>query len=154
MRLDRWSQNGVLERGYVAEGLTGDEVYALDSTAVKVHPDVHEAGKNGAQAIGKTRGGWNTKIHAPAKGERRVEAFSLSAGNVADVRAGRLLPETVGSLERTVPLLMDRGYEDDRTRQTAWRLRFNPTLYSQSTETSHEPSANSANAVFTIGLVR
>jgi hypothetical protein len=53
-----------------------------------------------------------------------VEVFSLTAGNVADARAGRLLPETVGPLERTVPLLMDRAYEDDLTRLTAWQLRF------------------------------
>jgi transposase len=46
--LDWWSQNGVLERVYAAlaaEGLTGDEVYALDSTAVKVHPDAQGARK-------------------------------------------------------------------------------------------------------------
>jgi hypothetical protein len=48
-----------------------------------------------------------------------VEAFSLSAGNVADARAGRLLPETVGPLERAVPLQMDRASEDDLTRLTA-----------------------------------
>jgi transposase len=131
MRLDRWSQNGVLERVYTAlaaEGLTGNEVYALDSTAVKARPDAHGAGKNGPQAIGKAREGWNTKIHALATGDRRAEAFSLSAGNVVDAWAGRLLLETVGPLERTVPLLIDRAYEDDLTRLTAWQLRFNPVV--------------------------
>jgi transposase len=34
------------------------------------------------------------------------------------------LLETVGPLERTIPLLMDRASEDDLTRLTAWRLRF------------------------------
>jgi transposase len=57
-----------------------------------------------------------------------VEAFSLTAGNVADARAGRLLLETVGPLERTAPLLTDRAYEDDLTRLTAWQLRFNPVV--------------------------
>jgi transposase len=40
-RLDRWPQNGVLERVYAAlaaEGLTGDAGYALDATAVKGTP--------------------------------------------------------------------------------------------------------------------
>ena len=63
--------------------LRHDEVYALDSTVVKIHPDVHGARKNGAQAIGKTSGGWNTKIHALAMGDTRTTAFSLSAGNVS-----------------------------------------------------------------------
>jgi hypothetical protein len=40
--------------------------------------------KNGKQAIGKTRGGWNTKIHAVTSGDSRVIGFLLSAGNVLD----------------------------------------------------------------------
>ena len=51
MRFDRWSENGVLERVYkalTAEGLMGCEVYALDSTAIKVHPDAQGALKKTA----------------------------------------------------------------------------------------------------------
>ena len=36
--------------------------------------------------------------------------------------------ETVGPLEQTAPLLMDRAYEDDLTRLTAWVLRFYPVV--------------------------
>ena len=57
-----------------------------------------------------------------------MAAFSLSAGNVSDARAGRLLLETVGPLERTAHLLMDRAYEDDQTRLKAWGLRFYPVV--------------------------
>ena len=48
VRLDRWSSNGVLERVYTAlvmEGLLDMRVCALDSTAIKVHPDAHGAPK-------------------------------------------------------------------------------------------------------------
>ena len=48
VRIDRWAKNGVLERVYTAltaEGLKDIQVYALDSTAVKVHPDAHGARK-------------------------------------------------------------------------------------------------------------
>jgi transposase len=31
-------------------------------------------------------------------------------------------------LEKTVQLLMDRAYEDGKTRLTAWGLRFNPVV--------------------------
>jgi transposase len=37
---------------------------------------------------------------------------------------GRLLLETVGKQETTVPLLMDRAYADFKTRFTAWDLCF------------------------------
>jgi transposase len=48
VRLDRWSENGVLDRVYAtlaAEGLLDMSVGSLDSTAVKVHPDAHGAPK-------------------------------------------------------------------------------------------------------------
>ena len=46
VRFNRWSENGVLERVYTAltaEGLPDCGVYALDSTAIKVHPDAQGA---------------------------------------------------------------------------------------------------------------
>jgi len=42
MRFSRWAKNGVLERIYAVlseDGLLHTNVYALDSTSVKVHPD-------------------------------------------------------------------------------------------------------------------
>ena len=84
--------------------------------------------KNGKQAIGKTRGGWNTKTHAVTAGGTQVIGFLLSGGNVNDAQAGRLLLETIGKQENTVNLLMDRAYQDDITRFTAWGLKFNPVV--------------------------
>jgi transposase len=57
-----------------------------------------------------------------------VKGFSLSAGNASDAVEGRLLLETVGPLAESAVLLMDRAYEDDKTRLTAWGLRFNPVV--------------------------
>jgi transposase len=48
VRLNRWAKSGVLERVYAAltaGGLKGVKVLALDSTAIKVHPDAHGAEK-------------------------------------------------------------------------------------------------------------
>ena len=84
--------------------------------------------KNGKQSIGKTRGGCNTKIHAVTASDTQVVSFQLSGGNVCDAQAGRLLLETLGKQERTIDLLMDRAYEDDATRITAWGLKFNPVV--------------------------
>ena len=84
--------------------------------------------KNGKQAIGKSRGGWNTKIHAVTASDTRVVGFLLSAGNVSDAQAGQLLLETLGKQENTVNLLMDRAYQDNKTRLTAWELKFNPVV--------------------------
>ncbi|GMO52542.1 MAG: hypothetical protein Pg6C_18230 [Treponemataceae bacterium] len=79
-------------------------------------------------AVGKSRDGWNTKIHAVAPGERVPAGFDLSAANAADATEGRLLLERIGPLEQTALLLTDRAYEDDCTRLAAWTLRFNPVV--------------------------
>jgi len=48
----------------------------------------------------------------------------LSGGEENDAPAGRLLLETVGKQESSVPVLMDRAYADFKTRFTAWSLCF------------------------------
>ena len=51
------------------------------------------AQKNGPQAIGKSRGGWSTKLHLVAADARSAIGFSLSAGQAGDAPQGReLLP--------------------------------------------------------------
>ncbi len=67
MRMSRWAASGVLDRVFQRlqqEQLIDLEVLGLDSTSVKVHPDGCGAlRKRGPQAIGRSRGGLNTKIH-------------------------------------------------------------------------------------------
>ena len=71
-RMNRWSKNGVLD--HVFERLQREQIVRIkieavkmDSTIVKVHPDGAGAlKKKGPQAIGKSRGGWTTKIHMVA----------------------------------------------------------------------------------------
>ena len=86
------------------------------------------ARKNGGQAIGRTRGGWNTKIHVVAASDTVNAGFLLSGGNEPDANAGRLLLETLDPQETTVDLAMDRAYSDGLTRMTAWSLRYNPIV--------------------------
>jgi hypothetical protein len=66
---------------------------------VKVHPDAREAGKNGGQEIGKSRGGRGTKIRAVTAEDRRLAAFGPLGGNMPDAAEGRAFPEAVGTRE-------------------------------------------------------
>jgi len=58
----------------------------------------------------------------------RAYTFSLSSGNSHDAPEGRLLLETIGKQKDHSFLLMDRAYQDDKTRFTAWSLGFNPVV--------------------------
>ena len=73
------------------------------------------AGKKGdqEQAIGRSRGGRTTKIHALVDDEGRPHALLLTGGNVADITgAAQLLAATEPSEE----LIADKAYDADHLR--------------------------------------
>jgi transposase len=84
--------------------------------------------KNGPQAIGKSRGGWNTKIHLVAANARTAIIFCLSPGEAHDAPVGRQLLLELGPLPVEVPLVMDRAYESDETRQLVLELNMTPVV--------------------------
>ena len=84
--------------------------------------------KNGAQAVGRTRGGWNTKLHMVTASDRDGVIFSLSAGNRGDGPEGRTLLQQLGPADHPVYLLMDRAYEGDETRALAVELGYIPVV--------------------------
>ncbi|HYN80310.1 MAG TPA: IS5 family transposase [Gemmatimonadaceae bacterium] len=133
-RMNRWSKSGVLDA--VFEQLQQAQIVrikieavALDSTIVKVHPDGTGAPKkNGPQAIGRSRGGWTTKIHLVAADARTAITFALSPGQAHDAPTGRQLLRTLDAPASPIYLLMDRAYEGDETRQLALELGFVPVV--------------------------
>ena len=54
--------------------------------------------------------------------------FSLSPGQAHDAPEGRKLLRRLGGQRGKLPLLMDRAYEGDETRQLALRLGFEPVV--------------------------
>ena len=125
--------------------------------------------KNGPQFIGRTRGGWNTKLHMVAASDRDGVIFSLSAGNCGDGPEGRSLLQKLGPTDHLVYLLMDRAYEGDGTRALAVELGYIPVvppksnrknpwsydirLYKQRNQVERLFAASSAFAVFSLAMI-
>jgi transposase len=132
--MNRWAKRGVLDRVFAqlqhAQIIRMKiEAVALDSTLVKVHTDGTGAlKKNGPQAIGQSRGGWTTKIHLVAADARTAIMFALSPGQAHDAPEGRKLLQRFGRMPRPIPLVMDRAYEGDETRQLAEALGYVPVV--------------------------
>ena len=100
--------------------------------------------KRGAlvQAIGISRGGRNSKLHALTDGEGRPLRFLLTGGNVADCRAADVLLD--GLAPRTI-VLADKAYDSNAIRDLIerqgavpnipskanrrWKSCFSPSLY-------------------------
>lgn len=134
VRMNRWAKCGVLDK--VFEQLQREqlvrikiEAISLDSTSVKVHPDGTGAlKKNGPQAIGKSRGGWTTKIHLVAANARTAITFALSPGQAYDAAPGRELLQRLPWLPEGLPVLMDGAYQDHQTRQLVLDLGWIPVV--------------------------
>lgn len=81
--------------------------------------------KNGPQAIGRSRGGWTTKIHLVAEDARTALRLTLSPGQAHDAPEGRKLLQRFGKRPGPIPLLMDQA---DETRQLAVELGYVPVV--------------------------
>jgi transposase len=69
-----------------------------------------------AQAIGRSRGGWTTKVHALTDVVGRPYVLMLTGGNISDVKAAPALLERAGRMRY---LLGNKGYDADRLRRVA-----------------------------------
>ena len=92
-RFAKWRDNGTLEAAFHAPSADADtENLSMDSTCVKVHESANGGEKTADKAVGRTKGGWNTKLHAVVDGLENSVEFLLSAGNDHDsVHAVELL---------------------------------------------------------------
>jgi transposase len=83
----------------------------LDSSHVKVHQDAsNPAGGQQNQAIGRTKGGLNTKVNAWVDGRGRAVYLSLAPGQQADVCVAQTAAHP--PLRGTITVA-DKGYDSD-----------------------------------------
>ena len=78
-----------------------------------------------AQAIGVSRGGQTSKIHAVCDLLGRPVALALTAGHVSDIRAAELLTAEAIRFRR---LVADKGYDADCFRRTLREAGTTPLI--------------------------
>lgn len=108
-RFAKWRDDGTLEAVFHTLPADADmENLSMDSTCVKVHESANGGEKTADKAVGRTKGGWNTKLHAVVDGLGNPVEFLLSAGNDHDsVHAVELLKKVRISGSA---VLADRAY--------------------------------------------
>lgn len=80
----RWSKTGTWMRVFEALAQdAGNEYAMIDATIVRAHQ--HSAGAKRAQAIGRSRGGPSTTIHATVDALGNPTGFHLTPGQVHDL---------------------------------------------------------------------
>jgi transposase len=120
-RFRRWSAEGLFSRmlTLVAARATG-QLRFIDCSHIKLHQDgTNPRGGQAAQAIGRTKGGINTKLAAIVEGGGRAVALGLAEGQRHDLYAvGSLLP-----CLRYRRVVADKGFDADTFRARLCRQR-------------------------------
>lgn len=111
----RWCQSGVWQKLWeqVAPNAKPSKTVYGDASFIKVHGcGLNAAHGRQAQAIGLTKGGWNTKLHAAVDARGQPVALLLTGGEVAEVSQAEELLENI----ETQLAVLDKGYDSDRLR--------------------------------------
>ena len=125
-RFRRWIKNGLLARMFaeVSREPCG-KIRSIDCTHIKVHRDGANApGGREHQAIGKTKGGLNTKIAVAVDGLGRVVASNVVAGQTDDVKATAPFHTTL----RDCWVVADRAFDTTPFRQILTSLHAIPCI--------------------------
>jgi transposase len=87
----------------------------LDGTIVRSHACSAGYGKNSAdeQALGRSKGGFSTKIHAAVDGLGNPLRFILTGGNRSEFIKAEALIEGI----RDTNIIADKGYDSNRFRK-------------------------------------
>ena len=128
-RLQRWTVAGVW--GRVCDQLramapeAGWEAHMLDSSVIRAHAHASGARRTaGGQALGRSRGGFSTKLHLRCDGRGRPVAFHLTGGERHDLLGVGPLFEagTLRTGRRGRPRWKPDAGSADKAYSAAWLL--------------------------------
>lgn len=124
-RFNAWSKKGIWSRLFAFCIEDPDcEYISIDATIVRAHACAAGYGRQEEQALGRSRGGFGTKIHAKVDALGNPLNLILTPGQIAEVtQAKKLLGMANGS-----HVLGDRGYDSDDLRKTIEELNCVPVI--------------------------
>ena len=132
-----------LEQGWRLRGLLRhacvDEFDGASHSDVRLHRRARACvggrGKRGQddQALGHSRGGFTTKIHAKSDASCDIIAFDLTGGEASDGRHFETLLD-IGPDIRPRAVICDKGYASNANRQTARMRGIAPVIPHKSNE--------------------
>jgi transposase len=115
-RFNRWARRGIWEnllRALAGLGRSAD-TQMIDSTHIKAHRSASGGKGEKKQAVGGSRGGRNTKIHALADAKGRLLAILLTGGEAHDCPVA---PRLLRRVKSSKYALGDKAYDSKELRE-------------------------------------
>lgn len=111
----KWAKSGFWKKLWETLELpVDDRVRQVDSSCAKVHKDgANPAGGQEQQALGRTKGGLNTKFHFAVDGRGIPRALALTAGQVNDCTQAISVLAQSGKFRLAI---MDKAYDTNEIR--------------------------------------
>ena len=126
-RFNNWSKKGIWELLHQYCITDPDlESVMIDSTVVRAHACAagYEKGQEEAQALGRSRGGFSTKVHTVTDALELPLRFLFSPGQKSDIEYA---PELIKDLNGS-NVLGDKGYDSDPFRDVINQQNCTPII--------------------------
>lgn len=143
VRWNRWCKAGrpqaAMAHLQAEQTLAGEldlSLVFLDSTVVRAHQ--HAAGarkESGPQALGRSRGGFSTKVHVAAADEAHALGVMLTPGQSGDAPVGEVFAHELGGMEAVQAVGGDKGYDSDTIREILRRAKKQRVIPPRATRT-------------------
>jgi len=139
-RFRRWEKRRVWQQ--VWQQLQSDEFKVakhifIDSTIVRAHQHaagaLKKTGGQAAHALGRSRGGFSTKIHAGCIDEKTGVAIVLTGGERNDMPGFDAVFDQVPSDNALEDAVLDKGYDSNHIRERLQEHDINPVIPPKST---------------------
>jgi len=124
-RFDAWSKKGIWNRLF--EFCVDDpdlEYLMIDATIVRAHACAAGRGNQMDEGLGRSMGGFTTKIHAKVDSLGNPLKFIITAGQIADVTQAEVL---LGQASESY-VLGDKGYDSDDFRNKIKNQKCVPVI--------------------------
>ena len=111
-RFEQWSHKGIWNHMLIhfTEGYDGESVM-IDSTIIRAHPCAagYEKDQNARECLGRSKGGFTTKIHMVVDGLGQALRFSLTPGQRHDITQASTLLQGF----EYANIIADKGYDSN-----------------------------------------
>ena len=112
-RFLRWAAKGIWMQilGHFSQDCDGENIM-IDSTIVRAHASAsgYKKDQNEEQGMGRSRGGFTTKIHAVVDALGQLLKFVITPGQRNDITQAEFLIQGI----RDANIIADKGYDSDK----------------------------------------
>jgi transposase len=134
------SKRFVVRFFFELRGEIDSEWVFVDGSYVRAHQHASGARHGEERAIGKSVGGFTTKIHIAADAHGNPIDFKITGGEVHDAKAAE---EILGKIGKAENLIGDKGYDSDAIRDLAREAGMTPVIPRKSNSTKPNPEFDS-----------